>query len=353
MNLSKHISKNRFYEVLEKRLYEYREAIFGNRMTQGMSLAMLQATIYNIDQLKILDSQTSLFGSGFWGYGINEISIGKETHSHLDVQVIKKTAGLNKHHESYRILLLLIFKIENEALLFNFFALDTCKVSFNSNINLKYKLSDLDNAELRVRGNNIFIDLIFKALEKPVTFQIETYHVGGHLSGMALARYYIDTITKLAIDIKKREEKITGEKDIGGLNKRIDKIENELRFLIAETLRNETGKEDFESLLTGDAKREVRERIKKFLDINPHKTKEDFKSLKIASQFLDIAHLKKIILKAEYWPYFALKFRDHEKTHKYFDQFSEIRHAVKHAREITELVLLEGNAAMKWLEIVI
>ena len=62
MSSDNHIAKNKFYEVLEKRLQEYREGIFGNRMTLGINLDMLQAMLYSSNQLKMIDSQTSLFG---------------------------------------------------------------------------------------------------------------------------------------------------------------------------------------------------------------------------------------------------------------------------------------------------
>jgi hypothetical protein len=353
MHSSNHISKNKFYEVLEKRLHEYKEAIFGNRVDFGMNLEMTQASLYSINKLKAIDSQTNLFGSGFWGYGINNISVGKETHSHLDVEEIKRIGGLNKHHEDYRVLLLLIFKVENGALFGNFFSIDTCKVNFNSNINIKYDLKDFDNAELKLRGNNIFLDFYFKDFEKPVSFQIETYNVGGHLSGMPLAQYYIDRITELAKEIKKHDKTINSiDKGNSELNKQIDRIENELRILVADILIVQTGKEDFESLLTGDTKQQVRRRIEQHVAKHPNKTIEDFKLLKNSIEFFDIEHLKKLILRIDFWQYFESKFKDKFKVEKYFDQLSELRHVVKHTREMTDLILFEGKAALEWLEMV-
>jgi len=354
MIIGNHISKNKFYSVLEKRMHEYKEAIFGNRKVQGMELQMLQTSLYNIEQLRKIDSQTNLFGSGFWGYGLNSISDGKETYSHQDVEEIKKIGGLNKHHEDYRILLLLIFKIENDAFYSSFFSIDTCMVKFNSNINAKFDLNDFDNATLRFRGSSIFIDLAFKKIEKPISFQIETYVVGGYLSGMGLAKYYADRITELANEVKNRN-KLNDDKDseTSDLNKKIDKVEIKLRNIIVDILTTETGKEDFQILLTGDAKSQVKRRIEQHVAKHPNMNEKDFKLLKDAIQFCDIEHLKKTILKPEHWPYFEFKFKDKSKVEKYLDQLSEARHVVKHTRDMTNFVLFEGKAAVEWLEMVL
>lgn len=354
MSSDNHISKNKFYTVLEKRLHEYEEAVFGNQMKYGMKQQMMQASLYSIDKIKAIDSQTNLFGSGFWGYGINSISDGKATHFHLDVEEIKKIGGLNKHHEDYRILLLLIFKIENGSLYVSLFSIDTCSVRFNSNINTKYDLNNFDNAAMRLLGTNIFIDLFFKGLEKPVSFQIETYMVGGNLSGMDLAKYYIDKITELANEMKSKYKLITtSENRTSELNKQIDKIENELRTLIADTLSNETGKDDFECLITGNAKQQIRRKITQHVNKHPNVNSDDFKTIKKSIQFCDIEHLKQIILRNDYWQFFVSKFKDKSKVEKYFDDLSGMRNVVKHSREMTNLVLYEGNAALEWFKMVL
>ncbi len=60
-----------------------------------------------------------------------------------------------------------------------------------------------------------------------------------------------------------------------------------------------------------------------------------------------------MILKTEYWPFFESKFKDKTKVDKYFDYFSELRHTVKHKRELTSLILHEGKAAIEWFRMAI
>ena len=47
IDLNKHISKNYFFEVLEKRLWEYEEAIFGTQKMPGMKQQTMSAMLYN------------------------------------------------------------------------------------------------------------------------------------------------------------------------------------------------------------------------------------------------------------------------------------------------------------------
>lgn len=353
MNEYSHITKNKFYEVIQKRLQEYREAVFGNQLYHGMSLMMLQSSEFSINELKLIDSQMNLFGSGFWGYGINKISIGNESYSHLDVEQIKKIGKLNKHHEDYRILLLLIFKVENNALYGNFFSIDTCKPGFNSNLNIKYDLKNFDNAELRVRANNnIFIEFFFKGNDQPMSFQIETYHLGGYLSGIQLAQYYITNIKEVADDVKNKESLKQDVEEILEVKKKIDEIETQLRNYISETLIKETGEYDFEVFLSSESKYQVKRRIKQHVYKHPNLNVSDFKSIRRAIQFFDIEHLKIIILKSENWNFFEFRFQDKLNVEKYFGYFSHLRNVIKHNRDMTNIILFEGKAALEWLQMV-
>jgi hypothetical protein len=75
--------------------------------------------------------------------------------------------------------------------------------------------------------------------------------------------------------------------------------------------------------------------------------------LKDAIQFCNIEHLKKIILKEKNWEFFEIKFREKDKVVQYFEQLNNARKAVKHTRELTTFVSLEGEAAIEWFGMVL
>lgn len=227
MNINKHISKNYFYEILEKRLRSYEEAILGTRKIFGMQHAMMTSLLYNIQEIKKLDSENNFFGSNFWGYGINKICNGNEEYFHQDVEVIKKIPGLNKHGEDYRKLLLLIFKIENNALFVSTFCIDTCRYNVTSDINTKYDLKDFQNARMKTHENAIYVEFSFKDVKNPISFQIDTFHFpGDNLSGGQLAKYYIDKAKELANEALKNEKIATNPKDVDFINDFISGIKN-------------------------------------------------------------------------------------------------------------------------------
>lgn len=190
-----HISKEMFFSIIERRLFKYNEAIFGRNLG---SVNIASSIVYNMQRMRSLDAQDNYIGKAFWGYGINTISDGVASHSHFDVEVIKKINELNKHHESYRNLLVLVFKVENDSLFVSTFSIDSCSAQVNSNINTKYDLRNFENARIITRNNKTIVEFIFKGVSLPISFQIEDVHFPQNLSGGALAKYYIDTIKKIA-----------------------------------------------------------------------------------------------------------------------------------------------------------
>ncbi len=140
--------------------------------------------------------------------------------------------------------------------------------------------------------------------------------------------------------------------ELNDINDSIDKTEIKLRNIVVEVLIRQSQTEDFENFLTGEVKRQVKRRIEQHIEKHPNKTKDDFKSLRKSIQFCDIEHLKTTILKDEYWDWFKPVFQDKLKVEKYFNQFSEIRHVVKHTREMTSLILYEGKASIDWFEMI-
>jgi hypothetical protein len=173
------------------------------------------------------------------------------------------------------------------------------------------------------------------------------------LSGIQLAQYYVHKIKELANNAKAKETLNPDVDEISELDKKIDKIERELRRLIDDTLIKETGKDGFESLLSGKAKEQIKRKIIQHVKKHPNRKYSDFKTLARAIQFCDIDDLKKTIVKPEYWQFFELRFQDKLKVEKYFDYLSELRNVIRHKRELTNLVVYKGKAAIEWLEMII
>lgn len=136
------------------------------------------------------------------------------------------------------------------------------------------------------------------------------------------------------------------------LNKSIDEVEVGCRTMIVDILTKNTGKDNWEDLIFGDPKSAIRNKIKEHVESHPGASISDYVLLKDAIQFSDISHLKKTILNA-HWPLFEPICKNKAEVERYFDDFAELRHPVKHNRDITEFVLSKGQTAMIWLKLVL
>lgn len=204
MHVDPHIDKDYFFTIIQNRLFRYADAIWGQG---GYSPNIASYIYYNAEKFKALNAHDNFCGKGFWGYGINHICDGKESFSHLDVEEIRRDAKLNKHHEPYRQLLVLTFKVEGESLYVSTFSLETVTALVNSNINTRYDLKEFRNARITTRNNKTIVEFVFAGVDKAISFQVDDNYYPQYLSGDQLAKYYIETLKKLANDVIEKEKK--------------------------------------------------------------------------------------------------------------------------------------------------
>lgn len=136
------------------------------------------------------------------------------------------------------------------------------------------------------------------------------------------------------------------------LNEEIDEIELGLRSLISKILSNAYPGVNWETLITGDPKNEMKGKIKLWLKNHPGFSITDFNTLPKVLQFSDVSHLQKIITNA-HWPYFEQIFKDRLKTVRHLEDFATLRHTIKHNRELSSYENLAGRAAIVWLKMTI
>jgi hypothetical protein len=195
---SSHLTKEEFYQVITKRLLNYRTAIMGNSGSSGMAIGMAQTAHSYESMLRRLDSEYDLFSGDLWGYGINDVSDGNEVFKSPDFSEVAKINELNKHHKEYRLLWLLTFKIKDSVLFVNVFCIDPCNYPGNNNLLVKHDLSDFNQAKPRYRGSKLYVEFEFNSLSKPIHFQIDPIHLPTRIKGDKLANYYITKITELS-----------------------------------------------------------------------------------------------------------------------------------------------------------
>jgi len=214
---------------------------------------IFSALHYNAQKFKSLNGQDNFCGKGFWGYGLNCISNGKDKICMADIMEIEKLNMLNKHHEPFRRLQVLTFKVEGRFVYVSMFSIDSCTVGVVSDINRKYDLCNFENARLLTNGQKTTVEFIFKGLAEPISFQVEDYHFPANLSGDRLARYYLETMKKAADPyISETPMPITSKPDfIEDLASGIKQLQNQgkraecFRKLVDENKKDEGGFRDF------------------------------------------------------------------------------------------------------------
>lgn len=114
--------------------------------------------------------------------------------------------GLNKHHDVNAQLALLIFNILDDAFVINMVAISPIRAAvINVDSNVAYPLSAFIRVGVRSRPGKIFLDFFFENVEKPVSFQVETFHLPGRVfNGDALANYYKKIVIEAATTAKRK-----------------------------------------------------------------------------------------------------------------------------------------------------
>jgi len=244
-----HISADTFFGIIQTRLFRYMKAM----ELAGGCANIASAIHYNVNKLKSLNSQDNFCGKGFWGYGLNCISNGREKWCFPDILDIEKMNIVNKHREPFRHLQVLTFKVEGRYLYLSNFSIDSCQVGIVSAINQKYDLCNFDTARLVTNGQKTYVEFIFMSIPEPISFQVEDYYFPSNLSGDALSKYYIDTMKEIATHfiVEKNEsfepipnfidDLVGGIKQLQNQGKRAECI----RKMVDENKRDEGGFRDF------------------------------------------------------------------------------------------------------------
>ena len=128
----------------------------------------------------------------------------------------------------------------------------------------------------------------------------------------------------------------------------VNKIEIALRDHIHYTLLAH-GTNYWKHYVTSDVKNRVEAAIDRHIEKTPGAKKGDFSDPRIRLNHCDVSDYAKIITNKPNWPFFASDFKNEEETRRVLDDFREYRAALKHNREIGDVVEHRAHAAFVWL----
>lgn len=161
-----------------------------------------------------------------------------------------------------------------------------------------------------------------------------------------MLRSYTYPIAKYQIFLNSIKDFYPSEID---LDSELKFIENKLRSLILSRLEISNLKL-FKQRVNGAILQAIESRITKEQFIEFHGTKSKMKSAEYWLSMSDLTELEKIISQKNNWSFFADDFGNKDTLQLEFKNICNLRNAIRHVRDLTEIVLLKGKASILWFK---
>ena len=149
---------------------------------------------------------------------------------------------------------------------------------------------------------------------------------------------------KASIDNLIIKERITPPVNLREIDSKVEKIELSLRELILQRLI------DNDCEIPHHIETRVNERIAKAIKKNAALDSEYYKTLKGTLEYFDLRELQSLMESKSNWKSFEPIFNTKEALILKFDQLAELRNSIRHSRQVEDVVIKEGEAAVIWFE---
>lgn len=140
-------------------------------------------------------------------------------------------------------------------------------------------------------------------------------------------------------------ENITLPGDLKELDEEIDALEKKLRHALAMTL----GEDGYKEYVPPHTMDKVKKRIQDKLKKEPAFSHDDFRSVRKKLDFFDMQEYCDVIVSKPAWHLFEVQYKDKTQVLQKFNQLSDLRNGIRHSRDVSDITILEGRAAIIWL----
>ena len=128
------------------------------------------------------------------------------------------------------------------------------------------------------------------------------------------------------------------------LDVRIEAIELELRGTISTCLNGDV------NMLPSHVLQKINERLQDAVRKNPALDANDYRDISRKLEYADLRELQDTIMSNGTWPLFQHMFTNKELLNTRFQQYAELRNAIRHSRTVDEITRKDGEAALLWFE---
>jgi len=140
------------------------------------------------------------------------------------------------------------------------------------------------------------------------------------------------------------EDNIPLSPQLKELDSKIESLELKFRDTIAEKIDDE----QFNIQVPPHILEKVNKRIQNTLRKNPGLNPEDFRQSRKRLDYFDLQEYCDLIISRDTWEKFEPNFRNKQLLQEKFSKLGELRNSIRHSRDVSEVTILEGKAAIIW-----
>jgi hypothetical protein len=142
------------------------------------------------------------------------------------------------------------------------------------------------------------------------------------------------------------EENVSLPPQLKEIDQKIENIELKLRDIIGTSILDE----DFNQIVPVHIIDKVGKRIQNTLKKNPVLNSDDFKTARKKLDYFDLQEYCDVIVSKSSWDSFEARFKNKSLLMEKFSKLGELRNSIRHTRDVDEVTLLEGKAAIIWID---
>ncbi|MEL6353596.1 MAG: DUF262 domain-containing protein, partial [Cyanobacteria bacterium J06627_28] len=141
---------------------------------------------------------------------------------------------------------------------------------------------------------------------------------------------------------------VSASQEADRCRRQVEETEAALRNLILSVAKENEEDIHPKAYIPGHITAKLEGRIKKYLKDHPADFEESCSTLEKQLQFFDVSEYCELISSKDNWPYFEPYFGHKGSLQNRFSQLQKLRNTLAHNRDLTEVVIKDGEAAMLW-----
>lgn len=137
--------------------------------------------------------------------------------------------------------------------------------------------------------------------------------------------------------------------ELKDIDKKIELVELKIRDVISAKITDD----QYNELIPDHIKEKVNRRIQSTLKKNPGMSHEDLTSTQKRLSYFDLQECCDVIISKATWGRFEGQFKNKAPLQEKFSKLGELRNSIRHSRDVNEVALLEGKAAIIWFNAIL